>query len=196
MELDEVWSNFHGQLQSFISSRTRRPQDAEDILQNVYVKILTQIHTLRNEQKLHAWIFQITRNTLIDYYRKEKPIEELPDELPMLQESESNLNHELLKCLKSFIDRLPEKYRQAIQLTEYEGYTQKQLSEYLDISFSGAKSRVQRGRQKLKELIFNCCQFELDRFGNILDYHPSKPITSRESCNCNKSCVFSHPSTS
>jgi RNA polymerase sigma-70 factor, ECF subfamily len=184
MELDEVWNNFHGQLQTFIRRRTRRPQDADDILQNVYVKILTQLQTLRDEQKLHAWIFQITRNTLIDYYRKEKHLEELPEEIPVLRESETNLNQELLKCLKSFIERLPEKYRQAIQLTEYEGYTQKQLSELLDISFSGAKSRVQRGRQKLKELIFACCQLELDRFGNILDYYPNKPTVSRECCNC------------
>ena len=65
---------------------------------------------------------------------------------------------------------MPEKYKQAIILTEYEGLTQK-LAEKLGLSLSGAKSRVQRARLKLKELLLNCCHFELDRFGNILEYH-------------------------
>ncbi len=185
MEMEQVWNSFHVQLKTFIDRRIHRPHDADDILQNVYVKILTQLQSLRDEQKLHAWIYQIARNTLIDYYRKEKPLEELPEEIAFQQDIESNLNQELIKCLKCFVNQLPNKYRQAIQLTEYAGYSQKQLSVQLGISFSGAKSRVQRGRQKLKELITACCRLELDRFGNVLDYESKRPIADRNCYGCN-----------
>lgn len=184
MDIEQIWSHFHMQLKTFISRRVHRPNDADDILQNVYVKILNQLPNLRDEQKLHAWIYQIARNTLIDYYRKEKPIEELPEEIIFHQEPETNLNQELIKCLKSFVNQLPDKYRTAIQLTEYAGYSQKQLSEQLGISLSGAKSRVQRGRQKLKELIIACCHLELDRFGNVLDYKPNRPVAQSSCCTC------------
>jgi RNA polymerase sigma-70 factor (ECF subfamily) len=69
------------------------------------------------------------------------------------------------------VDRLPEPYREAIILTEYEGRTQKELAEYLGISLSGAKSRVQRAREKLKIMLLECCYFEFDRRGKVIDYH-------------------------
>ena len=77
---------------------------------------------------------------------------------------------EVVACLKPMIDDLPEKYRQAIVLTEYENLTQKEMSQKLGLSLSGAKSRVQRAREKLKGTLLACCHFEFDRLGNILDY--------------------------
>ncbi|MDA8226295.1 MAG: sigma factor-like helix-turn-helix DNA-binding protein [Desulfitobacterium hafniense] len=68
------------------------------------------------------------------------------------------------------VDSLPETYKQAILLTEFQNMTQKELSEKLGISISGAKSRVQRGRKMLKEMLLGCCQLEVDRRGNIIDY--------------------------
>jgi RNA polymerase sigma-70 factor (ECF subfamily) len=66
---------------------------------------------------------------------------------------------------------LPEPYSQALILTEYEGLSQKEMAERLGISFSGAKSRVQRARRKLRDLLLQCCHFELDRRA-FLDYYP------------------------
>ena len=174
MHIEVVWNSFHEQLKAFVLRRARSHFDADDILQTVYVKMHSSLQNLRDEKKLRAWIFQITRNTLIDYYRKEKQLLELPEEIPFDQEIDQNLNHEISQCINGFINQLPEKYRQAIQLTQFSGYSQKQLSEQLGISFSGAKSRVQRGRQKLKEMITDCCRLEMDRFGNVLDYQPQK----------------------
>ncbi len=62
--------------------------------------------------------------------------------------------------------------RQALILTEYQGLTQRELAERLGLSFSGAKSRVQRAREKLKQQLLECCHFELDRRNHILDYQP------------------------
>lgn len=86
-----------------------------------------------------------------------------------------------------FFQQLPDKYREALQLTEIQGYSQKQMSELLDLSFSGAKSRVQRGRVKLREMLEACCRFELDRYGNILEYESRSCTANAEAtqCGCN-----------
>ncbi len=186
MEIEALWSTFREPLKTFIFRRTHRAHEVEDILQDVFLKIYTKMDSLRDEQKLRPWIYQITRHSIIDYYRKDKPIVELPVELPESNEPDNmNLNKELAKCLRSMIRQLPEKYREAIELTELEGLSQKDLSEKLGISFSGAKSRVQRGRQKLKEIISACCHLELDRYGNILDYREKNPTCTCNSCERN-----------
>lgn len=83
---------------------------------------------------------------------------------------EENFTKEATVCIRSTIKRLPEKYREALELTEFQGLSQKELSEKLGISYSGAKSRVQRGRGKLKQLLEGCCHIEADRYGNIVDF--------------------------
>ena len=72
--------------------------------------------------------------------------------------------------IRGAVAGLPEPYREALLLTEYEGLTQQQLAERVGISLSGAKSRVQRGREKLKQILLDCCHVELDRRGGIIDY--------------------------
>jgi RNA polymerase sigma-70 factor (ECF subfamily) len=92
---------------------------------------------------------------------------DLPEELP-----DDDIVSELLPCVQAMVLALPEQDRQALILTEYQGLTQKELGEHLGLSFSGAKSRVQRAREKLKQELLACCHFELDRCGHILDYQP------------------------
>jgi len=185
LQVEQVWHSFHHPLKQFIVSKTGNDAAAEDILQDVFIKILNQLQNLKQEHKIKAWIYQITRNAIIDYYRKEKRLEELPADLPERIETENqNLNKEISACLRPFLEQLPEKYREALVLTEFDGHSQKELSELLGISFSGAKSRVQRGRQKLRELLDACCRFELDRYGNILDITPLGNCKSNKSVSC------------
>jgi hypothetical protein len=79
--------------------------------------------------------------------------------------------HELLPCVAAMMDALPDAYREALRLTEYEGLSQKELSERLGISFSGAKSRVQRARAKLKQELLACCHFQFDQAGSSTTSH-------------------------
>jgi RNA polymerase sigma-70 factor (ECF subfamily) len=171
-ETEEVWKKFNNLLKQFILKRVRNEHDAEDILQDVFCKIHNSIHKLKDKDKLQAWVYQITRHTIIDYYRSRKVMAE-PTEIPEDLVNEpipSTLNEDIAACLKPMMDDLPEKYRESIILTEVAGLTQKEMAEKLGLSLSGAKSRVQRGREKLKEVLLACCHFELDRLGNILDY--------------------------
>ncbi|MCY9666371.1 RNA polymerase sigma factor SigZ [Paenibacillus alginolyticus] len=173
MNTEEVWRSFYSPLRNFIIKRVKSEHDADDILQNVFIKIHANLDTLKDDQKLQSWIYQITRNSIIDYYRKEQfqLKAELPIDLPF--EETEDLNEaikEIASCIRPMVGQLSNNYKHALELTELGDYTQKQLSEQLGISFSGAKSRVQRGREKLKELLLNCCNFEFDRLGNIIDY--------------------------
>jgi RNA polymerase sigma-70 factor (ECF subfamily) len=118
-------------------------------------------------------MYQITRNAIVDYYRGQKPTIDVPQIFPSVDGTPQDTPHqEIASGLKFMIDDLPEKYQQALLLTEYQGLTQKELAQHLGISVSGAKSRVQRARQKLKDQLMQCCHFEFDRYGTIIDYHP------------------------
>ncbi|WP_106406126.1 sigma factor-like helix-turn-helix DNA-binding protein [Paenibacillus solani] len=64
--------------------------------------------------------------------------------------------------MMSILTRMPDKYREALELSELQGMSQKQLSEHLNISYSGAKSRVERGRELVKEMMTSCCAIEAD----------------------------------
>lgn len=172
---ENVWEAFHTPLQHFIRRRVSDEATAEDVLQDVFLKIHQHMETLKDVRKLERWIYQIARNAIIDSYRNSKPtttleaqeVLDLPEELP-----DDDVVSELLPCVWAIVRSLPELDRQALVLTEYQGLTQKELSERLGLSFSGAKSRVQRAREKLKQQLLECCHFELDRRGHIINYQP------------------------
>ncbi|MFD1957575.1 RNA polymerase sigma factor SigZ [Paenibacillus thailandensis] len=171
MTLDELWDQYHDHVRNFVREQTRFHPDAEDIVQNVFIKAHRHIDDVRDTGKIRAWLFQIARNGIVDHFRKAKLTEELQDQLPAEDSyEEPDLAQEAVIGLKNVLRRLPDKYREALELSELKGMSQKELSEHLGISYSGAKSRVQRGRELLKEMMTSCCTIESDLYGNIMDY--------------------------
>ncbi|QHQ63347.1 RNA polymerase sigma factor SigZ [Anaerocolumna sedimenticola] len=178
---EKIWEEFSLALRSFISHRISNSSQVEDILQDVFVKIHSNIDSLKESTKIRSWVYQITRNTIIDYYRKQKIKFEDIDEIPLEEEEAINKINEMVELepvqkvtagLRGMIDDLPEKYSQALYLVEFEGLTQVELANKLGISVSGAKSRVQRGRRLLKDSLMKCCHFEFDRYGTIINVRP------------------------
>lgn len=170
-----LWEELSIPLANFIKKRVPIETDAEDILQEVFIKIHNSIEDLKDDRKIHAWVYRITRNAIVDYYRKSKPnhsieLSEVSYDLTTDSCEDLTLNLEIAACLKTMIESLPEKYKQALLLTGFENLTQKELSEKTGLSLSGAKSRVQRGRKLLQQMLLGCCHVELDRCGNIIDY--------------------------
>ena len=183
---EQVWQAFHAPLYQFIRRRVANEVTAEDLLQEVFLKIHQHGDSLREVKRLESWIYQITRNLIIDHYRSHRqPMTsldtrealDLPDELP-----DDDVVSELLPCIRAMVLALPKQDRQALILTEDQGLTQKELGERLGLSFSGAKSRVQRAREKLKQELLACCHFELDRRGHILDYQPRCECCEQSPC--------------
>ena len=170
---ERAWDNFHTQIEHFILKHTRDVATAEDILQDTFLKMHTHIDTLKDEKKLQSWLYQIARHTIYDYYRYQTHPLTLPEGFDLPEEPTlEDVEQTLLPAIKEMVDHLPEPYREAIILTEYDGLTQKELAARLNLSLSGAKSRVQRGRAKLKQMLLECCHFEFDRRGKIIDYYP------------------------
>jgi len=171
-----LWDIYCCRLRTFIRSRVSNDADADDILQEVFLRVHRHLCCSPDWERPEAWFYQIARNLIIDYYRQ-RPWNELPDDLPLPDENgspaaELDSEPQLALSLRETLDALPEPYRQALILTEYEGLNQKELAEKLGLSLSGAKSRVQRARQKLRDLLLECCHFELDRRGRVIDYYP------------------------
>ena len=174
MGTTEVWETFHAQLRAFIGARVGDSADADDILQNVFVKIHTHIHTLRKQDRLATWVYQITRNAIIDSYRARHPHQSMPAELGAWDApQESDPATQIGEYLRILVNGLAPKYRTAIILAEYNGLTSEELGRRLGLSVSGAKSRLQRARSQLRKQLLDCCRFEFDHAGNLLDYEPN-----------------------
>ena len=171
-----IWTETQAGLKAFIHRRVRDRAVAEDILQDVFLKMYTRMDQLNDSEKITAWIYQITRNTITDYFRSQNKSVSLLD---LDWESDhTNLNDCVYSCLKEMLSTLPAKYRQAIELTEQENLSQLQLAERLNISYSGAKSRVQRARQMLKNKMDEQYTIKLDAYGNVT------VCENRGPCNC------------
>ena len=173
MEIKSIHSEFHKVLFSFISLRVKNRDDAADILQEVFIKIAEKLNTLSDSQKLKSWIFTITRNAIIDYYRKNSNSirTDITDKIinEMKEETDEDATKGLDKCLKGFIQKLPEEYRDIIIDSEIKGIKQKDLTEKYKLAYPSVRSRVQRGRSRLKEMLLNCCRIEADSRGNIIE---------------------------
>jgi RNA polymerase sigma-70 factor, ECF subfamily len=169
--IEEIWNKYNSNLLAFIRKRINDKDAAEDILQDIFVRVHSRIDTIENRSKLESWLYQITRNAIIDYYRSHKSTEELSEWIEQPQVSnEENHRQELSSCLTPMIQQLPEKYRHAVQLSEIEGKTQKEIAEIENVSLSGAKSRVQRGRALLKAMLHDCCKLEINAINQVVDY--------------------------
>lgn len=170
----QIWLELKTNLHRFIARRTANEADADDILQDVFFKIHTRIDQLKDTTKIHAWVYRITRNAIIDYYRKrraELSLDAAPDISNMAQEETPEADserEEIMACLSPMVERLPVDYRQALQMSDVHGITQVDLAERLQLSISGAKSRVQRARGQVRNMLLDCCHLEFDRLGRAV----------------------------
>lgn len=189
---EHVWEAFHTPLLQFIGRRVQDEATAEDVLQEVFLKVHQQVETLKDARKLESWLYQIARNAIIDHYRSSRPTVSLEtsDALSLPADfPDDDIISELFPSVRAMVRSLPKHDRQALVLTEYQGLTQKELSERLGLSFSGAKSRVQRAREKLKQQLLACCHFELDRRGHVINYQPRCQCCSTGTC-CSHEAVL------
>jgi RNA polymerase sigma-70 factor (ECF subfamily) len=179
----------HQRLHGFVARRVNNPADVDDLVQDIFVRIHERIATVEQADRVHAWAYQIARNVISDYYRerlrhRERPATEAELDIPVeLDDDDGSAASELAHCLAPIMARLPESYRQAVELTEIHGMTQAAAASQLDLSVSGMKSRVQRGRRQMKELLLDCCQVAIDRRGGVIDYEVQQPA-----CTCCASC--------
>jgi len=185
--IDLPWQELQANLRAFIARRVRHHADVDDLVQRVLLQIVTGLGSLRDAERLHAWVYRVARNAIVDYYRSPTVRRELASgdtadlmtaaEMhgPAFVEDERTALRELATCLAPMIRQLPSPYQDAISMTDLEGLTQAAAAKRAGISVSGMKSRVQRAHQQLRTIVDACCRVELDRQGSIVSYAPRRP---------------------
>jgi RNA polymerase sigma-70 factor (ECF subfamily) len=180
LSTEKIYNEFYSKLRLFILKRVPDKDITNDILQNVFIKIHSNIYALKDDSKLQSWIYQITRNAIIDHFRKNKNNVDIDELISLADETEEeSAEKRLSRSIRCMINSLPKKYKTALIYTEFLNLTQNEAAEKLGISLGAFKSRVQRGRGKLKEMFLECCHLEFDRLGKVIDYHPNC-----KSCSC------------
>ena len=168
-ESAKIWEEFAGRIRSHLLKKLRRKEDVDDLMQEIFIKIHSNLGHLRESGKLSSWIYRIAENTLNDYYRKSRgtDIEYDENEAVRGDPGEENPVAGIEGCLEAFIARLPEKYRKPLVMSDVEGLKQKEIAESMNISYPGLKSRVQRGREMIKDMFIECCRLSVGRDGRL-----------------------------
>jgi RNA polymerase sigma-70 factor (ECF subfamily) len=147
-----LWDDLHASLRSFVSRRIANPADVDDVLQQVFVQVHRGLPSLRDDERVHAWIYRTARHVIVDYYRRPARRREQPSG------GLSDFSGETAADVE------------ALTLAELRGLTQAEAARRVGVSTSGMKSRVQRARQRLKSALDACCRFELDRRGGLIAF--------------------------
>ena len=178
--LEGIWLELGSKLRRFVGKRVADADAADDITQDVLLKVQMQLDALPPEDRLPAWVFAIARNAIVDHYRARAVRDhtdlasaEPLDETAADDERQAAVR-ELGPCLLRMVDQLPEPYREAMKLADFEGLSQQEIADRTGVSLSGAKSRVQRARQQLREMLLDCCHVERDVRGNVVDYETTE----------------------
>jgi RNA polymerase sigma-70 factor (ECF subfamily) len=182
-DTERIWEELHASLRGFVSRRVTGPADVDDVLQQVFVQIHRGLPSVRDDERVHAWIYRTARNVIADHYRRPArrrevssgsfaELSEAADAGPLREpgDDEPTALSELAGCLRPLLETLPPADLEAIRLAELGGLTQAEAARQAGVSTSGMKSRVQRARQRLKSAIDACCRIEIDRRGGVVGF--------------------------
>ena len=177
--METVWREFGASLQTFVRRRIADPHRADDIVSEALLRIHKGLHTIDDRDRLASWVFRVARNAVIDEYRRaardpELAVDALPDVVDQHggqgNVAEPDVLGDLSACLRPLLQHLPEHHRRAVELADLDGMPQAEAARLEGISVSGMKSRVQRGRRQLREVLSACCSLTLDARGLPMAY--------------------------
>jgi RNA polymerase sigma-70 factor, ECF subfamily len=165
-------------LHAFLARRVESPEVADDLTQDVLVRLL--LHKDEAVENATAWLYRVARNVLIDHYRargSHRRFHQGDQATPTLAEEPfaddpQAAQREVAGCLRSLVDQLADPYRSAVTAVDLDGHTQTEVAQALGLSVSGMKSRVQRGRRQLRQVLTECCRVHTSPTGGISDYEP------------------------
>jgi RNA polymerase sigma-70 factor, ECF subfamily len=172
-----AWQQHEGELRGWLRHRLGNPVDADDMLQDLFVKAMRQGERFCAVDNPRAWLFEVARNAVADRLRVRREMVELPAELPAGEAEEAPAVHGLVACLPRVLAELSPGDREAITLCDLEGLSQSEYARRTGLSLPGAKSRVQRARRRLRDQLTQACQVRLDAAGKVSDFVPRPPVT-------------------
>jgi len=173
--VEQIWIRFNAQLKSFIFSKIKDNALADDLLQEVFIKIHRHIGQLKDENKLQAWVCQVARNTVLDYYRSQSRASDVKvDEIEVTEEETNNqFMNETIEDMLKMMDGMPSEYCDILCLTELGGMSHKEYAEKNGISHTAVKTRAFRARNLLKDMLMKCCHYQFDKYGTVVNIQPA-----------------------
>ncbi|MAQ76776.1 MULTISPECIES: sigma-70 family RNA polymerase sigma factor [Bacteroidota] len=170
--INEVVQEFYEFLKAYIIKKTNDINLAEDIVQEVMLKLVESHKKNIEVNNIKAWLFQVTRNTIADYYKDYYNKNKIEFNFNEDWKEHSISSENISTILESdfiipMIGLLPEKYAKPLHLSDIENIPQKEIALQLNLGLSATKMRIQRGREKLKSLFIECCDIQYDKSGNF-----------------------------
>lgn len=169
--LMSAWHRHEGELRAWLRGRMGNSHDAEDLLQDLFLKAMRQDKQFCEIGNARAWLFEVARNALADRLRLKKEQVELPEDL-VHETDEPAAVDSLAACLPRALSELSEEDREAITLCDLEGLSQEDYARLKGLTLPGAKSRVQRARKRLREHLTGACQVRFDAAGKVCCFVP------------------------
>ncbi|MBK6265628.1 sigma-70 family RNA polymerase sigma factor [Marivirga sp. S37H4] len=153
-----VYLEFKDEIQRYILKKVKSREVAEDLTSQLALKLHSMCEKLKEVRNLRAWLYRVASNVVIDYFRDEqkKQSQSIVDDLSQ-DEREEFFYIAVENCVLKLLEQLPDKYKVAVRMSDLEGISQKEIAVKLNISYSAAKMRVQRGRESLKSMFYECC---------------------------------------
>lgn len=191
--IDIVWSETLERLRAFVVSRVGDADLAADITQDVIVRSIAN-GALDRVDNPTAWLYRSARNAVIDHYRTRRRHDSIVDldawpDPDVDGDGPNAATQELSRCLRPMLEQLKPAAREALELVDVGGRTQAAAAHELGLSVSGMKSRVQRARSDLKQLLEQCCTVELDGVGAVTDYRPNEDRCACQSTSVSTPCI-------
>ena len=154
-DLEQVYLDYHDKVMGYIRSRVNRRADAEDLCSDVFEKVQRKLADFDPQKaSVSTWVFTITRNTVIDYFRRSKPTAELDENLSDDTEvDEDLLQSETLGELASALRKLPQQLMDIVVLRYYDGKPLTEIAALMGLSYGAVKLRHQNALMLLREQI-------------------------------------------
>ncbi len=183
---EQLWADLHGRLRAFVGRRIRDPHAADDVAQEVLLRLHRSFGELRAEDRLVAFAYRVARNAIIDHYRASARSKEVVSDSDKLaaqidsdpgagSDDDERAREEIARCIEPLVARLPSPYREALAATDLGKLSQVQAAELEGLSVPGMKARVQRGRAKLHELLTRCCELAHDEASGVVEVQRKGP---------------------
>lgn len=159
---ESIWSEYENELSSFVLSRVYDVEIQKEIMQEVALKIYQSLH--QQNKHLRGWVYQITKNTIVDYYRK------MAKPLPQIEEREEPIPHMMSECLKPMLEKLTSEEKELLELHYIQEFSIAEITQSKQLPFNTVKSKLYRAKRSLGKAFFSCCTYERDRVGNVVDF--------------------------
>jgi RNA polymerase sigma-70 factor (ECF subfamily) len=170
---EALWQTFSGSMRGFILKKVQNPDVTEDILQETFIRIHSKIDSVKDETRIKGWVFQIANNLVMDHFRAaKKEGGEITQEQVAEEEAPNEFLSETISDMLKMMDDLPGEYCDALCSTELDGMKMADYAVKAGISYTAAKTRIFRAKKMLKDAMMNCCHYQFDKYGTIVDISP------------------------